>query len=72
MQVLQEGRYKGPEELAEVFEGAGVDLERPVVASCGTGVTASVLALALHQISPSSQVAPLVSSCSSPLWRASR
>ncbi|CAL5226222.1 g9064 [Coccomyxa viridis] len=55
-QVLQEGRYKGPEELAEVFKSAGLDLERPIVASCGTGVTASVLALALHQISPSSKV----------------
>ncbi len=54
-QVLQEGRYKGPEELAEVFKSAGLDLERPIVASCGTGVTASVLALALHQISPSSK-----------------
>ena len=50
-----------------MFKGAGVDLERPIVASCGTGVTASVLALALHQISPSSKVAPLVISCSSPL-----
>ena len=55
-QVLQEGRFKGPEELAEVFRGAGVDLERPIVTSCGTGVTASVLALALHQISPASKV----------------
>lgn len=30
-----------------MFEDAGVDLQKPVVASCGTGVTASVLALAL-------------------------
>ena len=55
-QVLQEGRFKAPEELAEVFKGAGIDLERPIVTSCGTGVTASVLALALHQISPASEV----------------
>ena len=39
-----------------MFKGAGVDLERPIVTSCGTGVTASVLALALHQVSPSSKV----------------
>ena len=70
--MLQVGRYKGPEELAEVFKGAGVDLERPIVASCGTGVTASVLALALHQISPSSMVQPLAFSCSSLLLRARR
>ena len=54
--MLQEGKYKGPEELAEVFKGAGLNLGKPIVASCGTGVTASVLALALHQISPSSKV----------------
>jgi thiosulfate/3-mercaptopyruvate sulfurtransferase len=29
---------------------AGVDLARPIVTSCGSGVTASVLALALHQL----------------------
>ena len=57
-QVLQEGRYKGPEELSTVFKDAGVDLEKPIIASCGTGVTASVLALALHQIAPAAQVRP--------------
>lgn len=39
-----------PGELQKVFEAAGVDLAKPVVASCGTGVTASVLALALAQL----------------------
>ena len=57
-QVLQEGRYKGPEELSTVFKDAGVDLKKPIIASCGTGVTASVLALALHQIAPATQVKP--------------
>jgi thiosulfate/3-mercaptopyruvate sulfurtransferase len=33
-----------------VFQGAGLDVSKPVVASCGTGVTASVLALALEQL----------------------
>ena len=56
VQVLKDGRFKAPEELARVFEGAGVDPGKPIVASCGTGVTASVLALALHQLSPASQV----------------
>lgn len=31
-----------------VFEAAGVDLTRPVITSCGSGVTACVVALALH------------------------
>ena len=55
-QVLQDGRLKAPEELARMFKGAGVDPGKPIVASCGTGVTASVLALALHQLAPASQV----------------
>lgn len=32
------------------FEAAGLDLSRPAVASCGSGVTAAVLAFALHLI----------------------
>ncbi len=56
LQVLTEGRFKGPEELAAVFAGAGVDTQRPIITSCGTGVTASILALALHRLSPASQV----------------
>ena len=36
------------ERLAERFRAAGVDPARPVVATCGSGVTASVLAFALH------------------------
>lgn len=35
-------------ELAAEFEGAGVDLRQPVIATCGTGVTASILALGLY------------------------
>jgi len=50
------GRLKGPEEIQTVFQRAGVDLKQPLVTSCGTGVTASVLALALHQLSPNPQV----------------
>ncbi len=50
------GRLKGPEEIQAVFQTAGVDLKQPLVTSCGTGVTASVLALALHQLSPNPQV----------------
>jgi thiosulfate/3-mercaptopyruvate sulfurtransferase len=35
-------------ELQREFHDAGIDLRRPVVATCGTGVTASVLALGLY------------------------
>ena len=44
------GRLKSDAELRAVFSSAGVDLSRPLVASCGTGVTAGVLALALYSI----------------------
>jgi thiosulfate/3-mercaptopyruvate sulfurtransferase len=43
-------RFLPPQQLQRVFQDAGVDLGKPVVASCGTGVTASVLALALEQL----------------------
>jgi thiosulfate/3-mercaptopyruvate sulfurtransferase len=42
------GTYKNPQDLRAAFEQAGVDLSRPVVTSCGSGVTASVLMFALH------------------------
>jgi thiosulfate/3-mercaptopyruvate sulfurtransferase len=45
-----DGTMKEPEELREVFEQAGVDLSRPVITSCGSGVTACILSLALERI----------------------
>ena len=39
-----------------MFASAGVDLGAPLVASCGSGVTASVLALALEQLTPKPKV----------------
>lgn len=53
-------RLRNPEEIRSAFVSAGVDLEAPLVASCGTGVTASVLALALEQLSPQPKVCQLV------------
>jgi thiosulfate/3-mercaptopyruvate sulfurtransferase len=38
---------KSAEEIRAVFEGAGVDLKKPIVTTCGSGITASVLSLAL-------------------------
>lgn len=37
-------------ELKIIFESAGVDLSRPIITSCGSGVTAAVLSLALEII----------------------
>ncbi len=42
------GTVLPPLELAKQFAAAGVDASKPIVASCGSGVTACVLALGLH------------------------
>ncbi len=38
------------DKLRGVFEAAGVDLSKPAITSCGSGVTAAVLSLALERI----------------------
>ena len=43
-------QLKSAEELTKLFRDAGVALDRPIVTSCGSGVTACALALALHLI----------------------
>ena len=43
-----DGTLKSESELRDAFTKAGLDAARPVITSCGSGVTASVLALALH------------------------
>jgi thiosulfate/3-mercaptopyruvate sulfurtransferase len=45
--IVQDGRLKPPEELAQIFEAAGVDAGKPVVTTCGSGVSAAILTLAL-------------------------
>lgn len=48
-QLLDEnGAMKPVEELRAAFEAAGVDLSRPIVNSCGSGVTACIALLAQH------------------------
>ncbi len=44
-----DGSMKPPAALAECFTAAGIDLKKPVVTSCGSGVTAAILALGLAQ-----------------------
>lgn len=45
-----DGTYLPVDRLRAVFAGAGIDIDRPVAASCGSGVTASVVLFALHLI----------------------
>jgi thiosulfate/3-mercaptopyruvate sulfurtransferase len=44
------GVMKPLPELKAAFDQAGVDLARPVVTSCGSGVSAAVLTLALYRL----------------------
>ena len=42
-----DGTFKSTEELGALFKDAGINVAKPVVTTCGSGVTASMLALAL-------------------------
>lgn len=43
-----DGTFAGESEIRRLFAGAGIDPERPFVASCGSGVTASSLIFAAY------------------------
>lgn len=45
-----DGTMRPVPELRRIFETSGVDLAKPVIASCGSGVTAAILSLALERI----------------------
>ncbi|WP_438730203.1 3-mercaptopyruvate sulfurtransferase [Parasphingorhabdus sp. DH2-15] len=45
-----DGTWKSADELKAVFTDAGVDLGQPVITSCGSGMTATVLIFAMHLI----------------------
>lgn len=48
--IATDGTLLPESELRRRFAAAGVDMNRPVVTSCGSGVTASTLALALYRL----------------------
>lgn len=41
---------KSPEETRAIFEAAGVDLLKPAITTCGSGVTAAILSLAMARM----------------------
>jgi thiosulfate/3-mercaptopyruvate sulfurtransferase len=47
-ELVEEGRFKCAEELRHIFAAKGVDLLQPITTTCGSGVTAAVLALGLE------------------------
>lgn len=43
-----DGTWRSPDELAALFADAGIDLDRPITTTCGSGITAAIPAFALH------------------------
>lgn len=48
--VVRDGRLRPLADLRQAFAGAGVDLDRPTMTTCGSGVTAAILWLALDAV----------------------
>ncbi len=48
--LTRDGTMKSQDELRTVFQAAGVDLDKPIITTCGSGVTAAILSLALAVI----------------------
>lgn len=48
--VNDDGTLKSPDELEAIITAAGVDTHKEIVTTCGSGVTAAILALALARI----------------------
>jgi thiosulfate/3-mercaptopyruvate sulfurtransferase len=49
-ELIEDGRLIAPEKIKEKFAAGGVDLDQPVITSCGSGVTAATLWFALDAI----------------------
>ncbi len=47
------GHLRSREAIAEAFAKAGVDVDKPIITTCGSGVSAAVLVLGLEQIGKS-------------------
>jgi thiosulfate/3-mercaptopyruvate sulfurtransferase len=47
-ELVANGRLKPGEELDQIFKNRGMDLQQPITTTCGSGVTAAVLALGLE------------------------
>ena len=49
-ELVDNGRLVAPGKIKAAFEKAGVDLDKPIITSCGSGVSAVILALGLDAI----------------------
>jgi thiosulfate/3-mercaptopyruvate sulfurtransferase len=49
-ELVENGRLVSPERIARAFAGAGVDTNKPIITSCGSGVSAVILTLGLDAL----------------------
>jgi thiosulfate/3-mercaptopyruvate sulfurtransferase len=49
-ELVENGEIKSPDKVKAAFTAAGVDIDRPVLTTCGSGVTAAILLLGLKSI----------------------
>jgi thiosulfate/3-mercaptopyruvate sulfurtransferase len=48
--LVERGRLKEPQGLKEALSALGVDGKRPVITSCGSGVSAAIITLAMARV----------------------
>jgi thiosulfate/3-mercaptopyruvate sulfurtransferase len=53
--IVKNGLLLPPSQLRQAFVASGVDLDKPIITSCGSGVSAAILWLALDAIGKSPQ-----------------
>ena len=49
-ELVENGRLVSPERIAAAFRQAGVDTDKPIITSCGSGVSAVILSLGLDAL----------------------
>lgn len=49
-ELVKDGRLASPDQITKAFDEAGYDPSQPVIASCGSGVSAAIVWLALEAI----------------------
>jgi thiosulfate/3-mercaptopyruvate sulfurtransferase len=49
-EIVADGSLKSTHDMRQAFLNAGVDLDKPIITSCGSGVSAAILALALDSL----------------------
>jgi thiosulfate/3-mercaptopyruvate sulfurtransferase len=49
-EIVEDGRLAAPDKIARAFAAHGVDLDKPMITTCGSGVTAVVLALGVDAL----------------------